>query len=101
MAKTKKTQEEIFADYVDTLPLVDGEISEEAEKKMFQELSKVEYFMEWIDLIVAQDIKNYFNATNDKVRDTIRGNSMRLTDLKKRCVKSNIQESKATKLTKY
>lgn len=101
MAKTKKTQEEIFADYIDTLPLIDGEIDEKAEKIMFQELSKVEYFMDWIDLIIAQDIKNYFNATNDKVRDTIRGNSMRLTDLKKRCVKSNIVESNSKKLTTY
>lgn len=101
MAKTKKTQEEIFAEYIDTLPLVDGDIDIEAEKKMFQELSNVDYFMEWIDLIVAQDIKNYFNATNDKVRDTIRGNAMRLTDLKKRCVKSNIKENIKSSSIKY
>lgn len=101
MAKQKLTQQEIFNLYIDTLPLVDTEIDVEAEKKMFQELGKVEYFMEWIDLIVAQDIKNYYNATSDKVRDTIRGNSIRLTDLKKRCVKSNIVELKGKTLTSY
>lgn len=87
--ENKLTQEEILNLYIDTLPLIDGEIDKELMNKMFQELSKVEYFLEWIDLIAAQDIKNVFNAQNDKIRDTLRGMNTRIIDIKARCIKSN------------
>lgn len=96
------TQETILNNYIDTLPLMDNDINKDLEKKLFQELSKVEFFMEWIDLIVAQDIRNYFNASTDQVRNTIRGNANRLIDLKARCVKVNIPDAaKTSKLTSY
>lgn len=97
----KLTQEEILNLYTDTLPLIDGDIDKKDEVKLFHELSKVDWFLDWIDLIVAQDLKNYFAATTDKARDTIRGNINRLIDLKSRCVKSNIQTNSSTSTVKY
>lgn len=84
-----KTQDEILSEYIGTLADIDLDIDKEVERKMFQDLKKVDGFLEWLDKVVAQDLRKYFDAPTQRHQDVIRGNIARTIDLKKRSVDSD------------
>lgn len=83
------TQEEILSLYVDTVDSLDNVFDEIEEKKIMSQLKHVDGFMQWINFVVENDIKNHFSAINDNQRQYIRGMMQRLLDIKKRLVNSD------------
>lgn len=91
MAK-KLTLDELVNQYVLTLPSLDDEIYEADEKDIMSKMHDIDGIMDWIERVVARDVKEYFVAQTDQQRAIIRGMSQRLLDIKKRML-----ESKKTK----
>lgn len=83
-----KTQEEILSEYISTIP-DDIDIDKEVERKMFQDLKNVDGFLDWLDTVIGQDLRKYFDAPTQRHQDVIRGNLTRLVDIKKRTIESD------------
>lgn len=75
---------DILDQYVDGLPDLDGDYSEEEEFALMVKLNNIDGFKNWINFVIFRDMKNHYMAVNDKQRDTIRGASQRMLDILKR-----------------
>jgi len=90
----KLTLDEVLNLYVPSLKTLNDEINEEEEKTLMKELVGVDGLLEWIDQIIARDVKEYFTARTDEQRNILRGMSQRLLDFKKRLMASREPEIK-------
>lgn len=68
------TDEEILSLYVNNLgSVLDYSIEKKQERDLFNELSSIEGFSDYLKATTAKDIQRYFAAENDSQRDIIRG----------------------------
>lgn len=84
-----RTQDEILSEYIATVSEIDTDIDTEVQRKMFQDLKNVDGFLDWLDKIIASDLRKYFDAPSQRHQDVIRGNITRTVDMKKRTIESD------------
>lgn len=97
-SKNPLTEAELALAYAETL----GDVSEykiapQDEKKMFEDLSGIENFVEYLRAMSAKDIQRYFAAEEDRQRDIVRGAVSRTLYIRGMIGKR--QESKTTKIS--
>lgn len=94
-----KKSEDILEQYIDTLPNLDGDYTEEEEFALFVKLNNIDGLKNWINFVIFRDMKNHYTAVNDKQRDTIRGASQRMLDILKRMKQTEKPLVKSTRIS--
>lgn len=76
--KQSFTEEEAAAIFAKSIGDVSSYVIKAKEQaELFEKLSDVEGFTDWLRATAAKDIQRYFAAEDDKVRDTVKGAAAR------------------------
>lgn len=82
LRKNPFSEEELSFLLVELLGDMDIKIDEKVEQKMFEEISEVEGFTEYLRITANKDIQRYFGATTPQEQLIIRGSFSRTNYLK-------------------
>jgi len=75
-------EKNIYYEFADEIgDVADYKRDQQAEIKLFNELSVVDGFSEYLKYLIAEDMKRYFAATDDIQRATVRGAMARNSSL--------------------
>lgn len=84
----KLTEDQVLSLYVDSVDIGDLNISKEFEKKMFEKLSAIEEFPEYLRLTINRDTQRYFSSQTPLEQMMIKGASQRTLFFKSNLIKT-------------